>query len=305
MKTYTNAQSARFLADLERVDKRQAVVQREISSGYRVNMPSDSPQDMIDIVQLKSDVARSGAITQTLGRVQAEVNTSEAGLEVAVKLVERARTIAAQTATGTAENRKGVALEVREIHQQLIDITKTVSSGRYVYSGDADQTQLYSADWTQAAGGVVRQAQPGNTRRIQDINGTSFSVTRTAGEIFDTRDALDQPDSTNVFNAVYQLGKALENDDETGVQNATVLLVSSLDHLGRQLTFFGNAQNRVSQAITLASEASVRSIKELSDRRDTDLTKAIVDLSTLKLHREAALGAQGQQPRTSLFDYLG
>lgn len=306
MKTFTDARTARFLADMDRLDARQARVQKEISSGYRVNMPSDSPQDMIDILQLRSDVSRADNVKQTLGRVQAEVNTSEAGLQIAVQLLERARTLAAQTATSTADNRAGVATEVKQIHQQLVDITKTLSSGRYVYSGDRDDIPLYDVDWqTTATAGVARLDQPGNTRRVQDINGTSFSVTLTAGQIFDTRDASDVPTQDNVFNAVYQLGQALEADDLPGVQSSITLLASSLDHLNRQLTFYGNAQNRIANAVTLASKSSIERVQELSARQDTDIVKAAVELTTVSGHREATLGAMAQQPRSSLFSYLG
>ncbi len=306
MKSYLDANSTKFLADLDRLDKKQDRVQREISSGYRVSLPSDAPEDMIDIVQLRSDVARADAVRQTLGRVQSEVNTAEAGMQVAAQLLERARTVAAQNATSTASNRKGFATEVRELHQQLVDITRTLSSGRYVFSGDADQTPMYTVDWSQTTtGGIVRNVNPGNTRQVQDINGTSFGVTLTAGQIFDTRDSSDNPDQNNVFNAVYALAVALEADSESGVQDAVGLLNTALDHLGRQLTFYGNAQNRVANAITLANRSSLQRTKELASLQDTDLERAVVDLATVKVHREATLGAQSQKPRTSLFNYLG
>ncbi|MBC7924215.1 MAG: hypothetical protein H7039_01020, partial [Bryobacteraceae bacterium] len=223
MKSIDAARTARFLSDLDRLDARQLKVQREISSGFRVNSPSDSPEQMIDILQLRSDVERASSVDQNLGRVESEVNTAEATVRVATQLLERARTLAAQTATDTATNRPGIALEVKQIHQQLVDITRTMSEGRFVFSGDSDSAPSYSVDWT-VPGGMTRLQVTTNTRQVLDVNGTSFSVARTAGQIFDTREVDDSFSTNNVFNAVYQLGVALESDDVTAVRSAAALI---------------------------------------------------------------------------------
>jgi flagellar hook-associated protein 3 FlgL len=304
MNILSDSKSTQFVADLDRLDVKQTRLQREITSGYRVMLPSDGPENMVDILQLTSNVTRANSIGQSLVRIQSEVNSAEITLQVATNLVERARTIAAQNATETAANRAGAALEVRELHSQLVELTKTVSSGRFVFSGDSDSTALYDVDWTQT-GGVVRHANAENTRGVQDVNGTTFSASLTANQIFDTRDGADNPDANNVFNAVWQLGRALEQDDRSAVENASSLLSSAMEHLGRQLTFYGNCQNRVSNAIDVTNRTTIQNMKNLSDLRDTDLAQAVVDLSMVKVHREAALGAQSQRPRKTLFDYLG
>ena len=72
--------SDRFLADLDRIDDRMSRIQREISSGYRVSRPSDEPGQVIDILQLRSDVSRATTINTNLDRVTAEVDTAEAAV---------------------------------------------------------------------------------------------------------------------------------------------------------------------------------------------------------------------------------
>jgi flagellar hook-associated protein 3 FlgL len=304
VKVHSEGRTSKFLADLDRLDMRQARAQREMTSGYRVILPSDGPQDMVDIHQLRSNNTRAASISQALVRVQSEVNTAESAIQVATQLVERARTIAAQNATQTAQNRIGAATEVREIHLQLVDLTKTVSSGRFIFSGDSADAPVYSSDWTKP-GGIVRIAQPTNTREVQDINGTTFSVSLTAGQIFDTRDGSDNPDATNVYNAVYKLGRALEDDDRAGVEAAAELLNTAVEHLGRKLTFYGNAQRRVDNAIQVTNKMTLQYAKDLADLRDADLARSVVEISTVKVHREAALGAQAQRPRSTLFEYFG
>ncbi|MBC8164483.1 MAG: hypothetical protein H7Y20_01280 [Bryobacteraceae bacterium] len=297
MTVTNNPRSERFLADLDRINERQDRVQRQISSGYRVNQPSDGPDQIIDILQLKSDISRADSIKTNLTRVSAEVDTSEAALRVAEQLMERVRTLAAQTATTTATNRIAVSDEVKQIHEQLVAITKTVSEGRFVFGGDSDQSAPYSFNWG-LAGGINPPAVITNTRKIEDVNGTKFSVAHSASEIFDAAGA------DNVFNAVWMLGKALEADDATLVEGAASLIGTSLEHIGRELAFYGHTQNRVDNAKTLVQSSLFSRTQELSQTRDTDIAAALIELSTVKVHLQAALGAKAQEPRSSLFDFL-
>jgi flagellin-like hook-associated protein FlgL len=178
-----------------------------------------------------------------------------------------------------------------------------MSEGRYVFSGDRDTEILYTIDWTQDAG--VNHIDAANTRMIEDINGSRFSIARSAGEILDPRDSGGTPLSTNSLKALYDLTIALENDDQTAVEQASVRISESTDHLGRQVIFYGHAQNRLRDAANLSATALIARKKELGEAQDTDLADALIELNLAGVHLQAALGAQAQLPRKSLFDFLG
>jgi flagellar hook-associated protein 3 FlgL len=298
-----DSQSQLFLASLARIEARQQKVQRALSSGIRVGTPSDEPDRVVHILQLRSEIARATTIGETLDRLASEVNAAEAAMGVAVELVERARVLAAQGASSTATDRAALALETKQLHEQLVNLTFTASEGRLVFSGDQDQQRLYAIDWTQPAG-VTRLATAENTREIQDVNGSRFIGSRTAHELFDARDALGDPAENNVFNAVYTLSIALQNDDRDAVEAAAGQIGRALDHLGIQTSFYGHAQNRVRDAIELNKSSLVGRKTELGLAQDTDLAEAVVELKLAEVHMESALAAQSKMPRTSLFDYL-
>lgn len=298
-----DVQANRFLSDLRRVQERQDKVQRALGSGIRVNRASDAPERVVDVLKLRSEIERMTATGVNLDRATAEVDSAEAAVRVMVQIVERARVLAAQTATDTAQNRKVVAIEARQLHDQLVSLTGTASESRFIFSGDMDQQQLYRSDWSQP-GGIVRLAQAENTRVLEDATGTRFSISRSAHQILDPR----KPDGTftddNVFQALYSLGVALENDDVAGVRTAAGLLAAAVDHLGQETTFYGHAQNRVRDAITLSSNALIARRKELGEAQDTDIAEALIELNLSKIHQDAAMGAQARRPTTTLFDFL-
>ena len=298
-----DAQSNQFLSDMKRIQDRQDRVQRALGSGLRMTRASDAPERVMDVLKLRSEVQRATAIGLNLDRATAESDSSEAAVRLMVQLVERARVLAAQNATDTAPNRRAIAVEARQLHDQLVNASMTVSEGRYVFSGDLDDKPLYSADWTQP-GGITRLELAGNTRILEDVNGSRFSINRTAHQILDARNPDGSFADINVFNAVYTLGRALEDDNVAGVKEAALLLTAALNHLGEQTTFYGHAQNRVRDAITLNQNTLIARRKELGLAQDTDLAEALIELNLSRVHQDAALGAQARQPMSTLFDFL-
>lgn len=299
-----DAASAQFLANLERIHDRQAKAQRAISSGLRVSKPSDAPENVMDILQLRSSVEMTKAIGSNLERATAELNIADSAVTVAINLVERARVLATHGASQTASNRPGLAVEVNQILDQMVHLTYTMSEGRYVFSGDLDQEVLYKTDST-APGGFVRLAQAENTRKLQDVNGTQFSISKSAHDIFDARNPDDSFAEENVFNAVWKLADALTRNSVEDVEAAAALLGKAVDHLGRQTTFFGNSQKRLTDAVDLNTSVLNARRGELGRLQDTDIAEALVELNLVGVHQQAALGAQAQMNRKSLFDYLG
>lgn len=294
----------RYLVDLGRIEQRQERAQRQISSGLRVNVPSDAPENIINILALRSDLKRAEIIDTNLQRMKAEVDSADAALRTAVQIVERARVLAAQAATSTATNRQATAAEVRQLHDRLVALTGTISEGRYVFSGDLDTQMLYEPDPSSPAG-VRRLADANNTRLIEDVQGNRFSVSKSAHEIFDARDAGGAPLDHNAFNALHELAAALDSDDPGAVQAQTPKLIATLDHLNRIVTFYGHTQNRLTTAMDETKKSILARTSELSANQDTDVAAALVELNSAGVHQRAALGAFAYSPRTTLFDLLG
>jgi flagellar hook-associated protein 3 FlgL len=120
-----DASTEQFLADLGRTQARMQTAQRQISSGLKFNDASDAPDQVSDILKLRADISRNSQVHSNLGTVKDQVNAAEQAVEAAVLLVERARTLAAQGATGiqTAAGRLQIAQEVRSTHEQLAGLS--------------------------------------------------------------------------------------------------------------------------------------------------------------------------------------
>lgn len=297
--------SQEFLVSLARIQSAIKRTSDQISSGLKVNTPSDAPDQISDILQLYTDLGQNAQIQTNLGRIKSEVGTAETILESAIKIVDRAMTLGSQGA-GTmqsAEARLILAGDVQSQLEQLVSASRTIVAGRYIFSGDQNQEPAYELNLLND-NGVNRLLTAPSTRLIQHASGASFAAGKTAMEVFDARNPDDSLAPNNVFAAVNGLRTALENNDQAGIDASLSALRAAGDHLNIELGFYGTVQNNIDEAIDFSAQLDVRLKTELSSRRDADITAAILELEQGKTQQQAAFTARAELPRTSLFDFL-
>ena len=295
-----NPSADNFLVDINRLEARAERAQRQLSSGLRVSQPSDDPVQVSNILQISSAVARNDQIGANLNLVKAEVDGASQTLSTAVATLEKISVLGTQGTNfdQTAETRAGLASEVQDLLQQLVVAANAAVGGRYVFSGDSDQTQPYALDLTTATG-VTAYAGSAATRQVEDPRGGTFPISQTAQQIFDA------PGAASVFGAVNSLRVALLANDQAGVTAAVGALTAAHDHLGQSLSYYGSIQNEVDDGISDVKTIGLRLTTNLSALRDADLTGASIELNDAKVSLDAAFSARAKVPRTSLFDFLG
>lgn len=290
-----------FLNQLNRISQRMETAQRRIATGLKLSRASDDPDRIPALLQARAELAAASQIQANLSRIKAEVDAGEHALQTAVQLLERARTLAAQGATGTqtAESRAALGAEIGSILEQLVGLAATQVESRFIFSGDADQTIPYTVDLTQSPPLSGYLGSPA-TRLAQHPNGTTFALGRTAQEIFDST-----APETNVFATLVSLRDALLANDEDAVRASLDGLESAGDHLNLQLAYYGTAQNKIAEANEYAENARVRLQTLIAETEEADLSEAILELNQAQIQHQAALAARANLPRRTLFDYIG
>ena len=295
-----------FLAQLELMQARAEHAQRQITSGKKLVSPSDGPDEVSAILQLRSELQRNEQIKTNLVRVRSEVETADGVLQRALTVLDRAIVLAGQGAGGLigADQRRVLAEEVSAIQEEMVGLSQATSEGRFIFGGDQDGEPGYRIDLASPTG--VERLVPfqAATRQVIHPSGTTFGVARTAQEIFDERNADDTPSTRNVFAAINALRVALAGNDEAGVDASVVALREVSGHLNAQLGFYGGVENRIAEAVADASNIGLRLKTTLSELEDADVTAAILELNQVELNQRAALSSRSLINRSSLFDYL-
>ncbi|HEY3940339.1 MAG TPA: hypothetical protein VGL97_23130 [Bryobacteraceae bacterium] len=301
-----------FLADLDNTENRISQVNKQLTSGFRVNEASDDPAAIASILSYQNQIEQTTQVATNLNLAGTVASSADGALASASTLLDQLISIASQGAssTATAATRATLGQQVENIAQQLVGIANTSVQGQYIFGGDDPGTQPYTFSWSTPGsaslpGGVVQNNTAGSTATIANAAGSTIVPGQTAQQIFDARN----PDGTlaagNIFQNVYALGQALANNDQTATQTAALSLQASVNTLGLATTNNGNTEAWIQQAKTDASATLTNLQAELGSLRDTDVAQAATQLTTDQTALEAALAAHASLDVKSLFSYLG
>jgi flagellar hook-associated protein 3 FlgL len=295
-----NPAAQNFLAGLNQIQTRLQTAQTQLTTGLQINNVSDDPSEIADVWQLNSQLDQTQQTDTNLGQVTTEVNTAQSALQSSVTLVEQALTYGAQGAsdTSSATTRQDLANELGAILQQLVSAANTTVQGRYIFSGDTDQTTPYSIDLTQSSPVSAYQGSA-TTREIQGPDGTAFPVALTAQQIFDSSNG-----QTNVFGSITSLMQGLEANSDPEITSAMSDVQSADTFLNQQLAFYGTVQDRVAGALSFGQNYTTQLQTQLSGVQDADEASAITNMTQAQTEMQAALQSEAQLPRNTLFDFL-
>jgi flagellar hook-associated protein 3 FlgL len=311
MITNLDPQSALFLTDINRVQDNIAQASDQVSSGLKITVAADAPDQIGTLLQLRANLQHNTQVQSNLTLAQSDAGAADDALSASIQLMDSAVSLATQGATATtnAAGRATIAQQVQAIQQQMVAYSQTTVQGRYIFSGDRDDSPEYQWD-PAAVNPVVSLAAAGtapqSTRLIEDPAGGSFAASLTAQQIFDDQDpATGLPAANNVFNALNTLQQALQNNDTAGITNSITLLQAASGHLNTSQSFYGNVEDRIQSANTFASNYGVQLQTQISQTQDADIPTAVMEMTQGNTQLQAAMQMQAQMPHTSLFNYLG
>src|SRR5690349_20698047 len=149
--------SEAFLANIARVQRKVDEASRQVSSGLRVNSASDAPNEIPGILQIRTDEARNTQLQANLSLAKSDADAADGAFNSATRLLDRARALGVQGFNFTldADGRQSIAGEVESILEQMVAISRTTVQGRYIFSGDDENTPPYAIDLT-APNGVAK-----------------------------------------------------------------------------------------------------------------------------------------------------
>jgi flagellar hook-associated protein 3 FlgL len=295
-----------FLNGISNLQNQQTQVQRQLTSGFRVQDASDSPGQTSELIGLGSSLAAVQAYQANLGRVQTEANSADSSLATAITLIQDAQSLAAQGASSTASasSRQALAGQVQGIQQQLVSLANTTVEGRFIFGGDLDQSAPYAYNAASATG-VDTLTAAASSGLITDPQGQTVYQALTAQHIFDPVDAAGAPTTNNTFAALQTLVTSLQANDTTGIQTALNSLDTASSYVIQQQAYYGTAENRLTAEQTNASSQATALQTSIAGIRDTDFTQAATQLTQLNTDETAAFSAQASISKKSLFDFLG
>jgi len=266
----------------------------QISSGKRINRPSDDPIGITQSMGLNNILSKIDQYQKNIGFGQSWLTATESSLQGISDLIVRGKEIANQMATGSysADQRTNAANEVQTLLDQLRALGNSQFNDRYLFSGYQEQSPAYDQNFNYL----------GDTKDIEIPIGESVQM-----KINLTGDAVFGPDgdpNNNLFQIMTGLRDALQNNDTSGVQSGLEKLNSFQPKIESDLADVGSWLNRMENSNNMLSDLQQNHTQRLADVEDTDIVTATTDLTAQQSAYQAALYSAAQITRLSLVDFL-
>jgi len=271
--------------------------QEQLSSGRRLNRPSDSPVDTVSAMQLRADKQRSEQYDRNIDDGLAWLGTADKALTVANERVTRVRqlVVSGLNATNGATERQALAAEVDQVRSGLISTANTQYLGKPVFAGT--QSTSYAFDPVTGAyagnGGAVKRAvssDPGSGTVAVNVPGTDAFGSLLSDEA-----------SGGILAGV---SAALRSGNTAALSAALTALDASATTMSGAHSLVGARYNRLETVQAQATAHMDAVTTSLSDAENVDLAKAILDVQLQQTAYQASLGVAAKIIQPSLMDFL-
>jgi flagellar hook-associated protein 3 FlgL len=297
----TQMTTASVLASINNVQDQLATTQQQLSTGKRINQPSDDPYGTSLAIQLKNDLQGLSNYNNAVTDGTAWASAADTSLTNVMSMLQRAQELTVQASNGdeSATDLSSTADEIDQLADAIKQEANTQYNGQYVFSGTATSTQPYSSATGDVFQGntaaVTRQIGPGSTLQVNvDISGLLGSGTSANdGKLLDTLRTIASDMRSGNSSGVADLS----SNQLTNLQNS----LNSLEQLQANV---GAAQNRLTLAQTRIQGLQNSDTAALSNDEDVDMAKAVTSYSSEQAAFTAALKAGANIVQSSLMDFL-
>jgi len=271
----------------------------QLSSGKLFQMPSDAPIKVADSMNYKSQLNRNSQYQRNTDQAQNWMNMTESALKNGTEVIQRARelTIYASTDSVTPEDREAIASEVKELRDELIDISRAELGDSYIFSGQkADQMPFSITENTD--GTINTLTYNGDnasvSRRLNE--NVKMNINLTGDEVF--QDEIEALDSLyNDLNSGTATGSTIGNNNLGAMDEAIKKFTELRSEVGGKLKRTGNLKSRLE-----ANEIHLKQLK--SGNEDVDIAEVITNLKMEENVYRASLASGARIMQQSLVDFI-
>ena len=172
-----------FLAALDDARRRVVETQHQVSTGLRINSPSDDPVAAARVAHLDASLARLDQYQANAVFARNQLGLEEEALSEAIGHLQRIRELTLQANNGSASSgdRQVIASEIRQHRDGLLALANTTDvDGRHLFSGYREAATPFTVG---AGGSVVYNGDQGQ-RTLQISDSRFVAINDSGADVF-------------------------------------------------------------------------------------------------------------------------
>ena len=267
----------RIITSINESKARLGELQTTLSTGKRINKPSDDPLGITSALNLKGKLKDIDQYLRNAQTASTWIDLTTQTLSAVTDVLNSAKTIALRESniTSTPDSKRASAEEVRNLKNQLLNLANTSYGGRYLFAGTKTLTQPFTEDGTYEGDEGEINLQTGEKQTLT-INVPGSKVFKGEGDI---------------FSVLSDLESALENNSTQDINDQLERLKVCFQQVQRWQGDIGGRAKRVEVSQNRLKDLTVSVNKLLSYTEDADIIKASTELQAAGVAYQAALSA--------------
>ncbi len=282
---------------IQLASERLAEFQRQVSSGRRMDLPSDDPTSASAAVREHAELSTIERYTKASETTSSRLTVVDSVLTNIVERLSAAQTFAmsARGTSVTATQRTTAGQQLRGIRDALFEDMNTAFSGVHLFSGTASTTPPFVRN----PDGSV-SAYQGNTETAS----IGVDRGRDVPSTFDGSALTQGSDAADVFSVFSDLITAVEGGDSEAVSEGMLGLQRAFERATSLQSRVGTDLQTLDSNVLRLGALKRGAAGRLSSLEDTNLVAAISGMTESETAYKAALAAAGKVANISLLDYL-
>jgi flagellar hook-associated protein 3 FlgL len=285
-----------LLSSLWNVEQQEQNDILELTTGRRVNEPSDDPAAAAADVENQAAQSQNDQYEQNTTDLEGMFQTAQSTISSVVTALNQAISIGTEGANSglSSSNLQTMTGEVQDIQKQVVSLANTSYEGAYLFAGTAN-TQPFTLDSSQASGVQYNGNSETNTVAIAD--GSTMQSNVSGSQLF-------LGSSGSVMGSLQQLVTALQSGNSTSIGDATTAVSTALNYLSQGSGFYNSGLSQLDSNQTFLQQETVNLKTQDNSLVGVDEATAATDLSQAETAQSASLAAIAKVIPQSLLNYL-
>jgi flagellar hook-associated protein 3 FlgL len=288
---------AQILTSINATEQRQQTDVEELSTGKRVNTPSDDPTAAAQEVQNVAATADAAQYEQNISSTQSMLQSASSALSsVVTNLTDSiSQGVEAANGTMTAAQQTQMASTISGIRDQIISLANTSVQGVYLFGGTASSEPPFKLNSDPTTGVTYSGNSGTNTVPVGSDQTVQTNV---------PGDQIFSSSSGNVMQSLTDLITALQSNSTSGIETATSEVQSALSTVSLQQEYYGSATDQLTSDNTSLQSETVSLQSQENNLVGANVASVATDLTLTQTSEQAALEAIAKVAPMSLLNYL-
>lgn len=287
--------SSQLLRNLNANLRKMDNYQNQLSTGRKINKPSDDPVGITYGLRYRSELAANAQHQRNLDTALSFLDFTDTVLGQAGEVLHNVRelTVKASTGSNPQDALDAIKQEIDALYDQLVDIGNSRMNGKYIFNGQKTDIKPYTP------GAAEGDSTDGYNVMLDIGVGDDFPINIIGESVFGDPNDLD-----NAFLILRELSTALGNGDFTAIGNMLNKIDSRMDTLLGARAEIGARVNRAELVESRLKDARIN-IETLQSRtEDADAAELFTNLTISENVYQASLAVGAKLIRPSLIDFL-